>query len=221
LSNLTISPEGRFNLDRAFIRPLLLLKELSYLDIGLVCTSPCPYRLSDEDFDELVKAMPKLESLTFGNFPCSHPANNTIRTLASVAKHCKHLKELVIHTNVEAIINGVSQRENWGSDLTAQEPFSPFVGCPLSNIIFGPCSIPNHQGAAVFALLLLRLFPRLNSVSVYLLTRNGPDPLWQLVDSLVNAYKGVSTVMADAGEFMNLLSISEAHFYTAADELVS
>ena len=214
LSTLTIYPEGRFDLDKAFVRPLLFLKELSILDIGLICTPPCPYLLSDEDLDELVKALPKLSSLNFGHFPCSHPANTTIKTLVSIAKHCKHLTEFVIHTNVEAIANEVSQRENWGDDLAPQDPFSPFVGCPVRKIIFGPCFIPDEQSAQIFAMVLLRLFPHLDAIMP---SRDEVQLFWPTVNRLITTYRSVGATIADVGKFMSSLPVCETHFHAAAD----
>jgi len=65
LTILFVSPEGDFDLDRTTIRPFLFLNQLTQLDITLVCTQDrCSYKLTDEDLEELVAAMPKLEILS-------------------------------------------------------------------------------------------------------------------------------------------------------------
>ena len=215
LSTLVIYPEGPFELDRTFVRPLLFLQELSVLDIGLVCPEPiCLYRLSDEDLDELVKALPKLKSLRFGCIPCDHPADNTIKTLVSIAKHCKHLDELLIHINVEAIINEVAQRENWGDGLIFQDPFSPSGGCPVRNITLGRYPIPDLQGAIQFAVVLTQLFPRLNAVTSSPFPYDHTQPLWQLVSCFITTYRrNIDAAIADVGEFTSTLPIYEAYFH--------
>ena len=217
LSTLTINPDGRFELDKAFVRPLLLLKELSALNIVFMCTPPCPYMLTDEDLDELVKALPNLRSLKFGTSPCSGPANNTIKTLISIAKYCKHLTELVIHTNVEAIVNDVSRHENWRDDLALQDPFFFLAGCPVRIIIFGLCSIPDEQGARTFAMVLLRLFPHLNAITTARLFWD--QLLWSMVDDIITTHRGVGTAIADVGKFMTSFPTCEAYFHVAAGEM--
>ena len=200
LTKFCIRPEGRFDVDTAFIRPLLFLAQLTDLEIEILCGRQCPFKLSDEDIEELVKAMPKLESLCLGSFPCSHPANNTIRSLMSIATHCKHLNELVIHANVEAVIDEVSQRGSRGGDQTSGDPLSIFVECPVKSIIFGPCFIPDEaRGATVFAITLLRLFPRLIELGVSPPTLEG-YPLWEMVEGLITTCRHIGASIADVGK---------------------
>jgi hypothetical protein len=173
---------------------------MTHLEIEMLCGRRCPFKLSDEDLEELVKAMPKLESLFLGSFPCSHPANNTIKSLVSIAKHCKRLCELVIHTNVEAVIDGVSQRGYWGGNQASGDPLSIFVGCPVQAIIFGPCFIPDEgRGAIIFALTLLRLFPCLHEVDFYPPTPES-EPLWDMVKGLITTCGYIGANIADVGK---------------------
>ena len=219
LTMLSISPEGDFDLDGVTTRPILFLNQLTHLDITLICAQGrCSYKLTDENLEELVAAMPKLKSLSFGNFPCAHPANNTIKSLTSIAKHCKHLEQLAIHTNVEAIVTRVLQGNDRGEDPTLEDRLSTFTGCPLRDVIFGPCFIPSgEQGAMIFALTLLRLFPHLRSVAVFP-PNGGIDSLWDLVDVLVTIYRRIRIKIADAGKFTNFLPYTKfAHVPTAAD----
>ena len=197
LTRLSISPEGEFDLDEVTIRPLLFLNQLTMLDISMVCLrGRCPYKLSDENLEELVKAMPELRTLCFGLFPCSHPANNTIKSLVSVATYCKHLEELAIHTNVEVIVTGVFER-GWDDPIPC-DPLPTFVGCPLRNVMFGSCPIPGEQrGAMIFALALLRLFPHLISVTAFLGTLEK-DPQWELVDGVIITDRRIRANIADA-----------------------
>ena len=199
LTTLSISPTGHFDLDIASIRSLLCLTQLNDLRINFRCSrNRCPYKLSDGDLRELVKAMPKLQLLSLGSFPCSHPANNTLKSLITIANHCKHLDELVIHTNVGAVINELHQRRDWGHGWTPEDPLSAFIGCPVRSIMFGSCPIPHDgQGAIVFALILLRLFPRLNSVEAACLVR---DPLWEVVQHVIATHGSVGAELANVGK---------------------
>ena len=133
LTRLSISPEGAFDLEEATIRPLLFLNQLTMLEIGLHCSPDrCLYKISDKDLEELVKAMPKLKSLCLGQFPCSRPADNTMKSLVSIAKHCKHLEELIIHINIEAIVAGVFQHDG-GKTIPPKTPF-PLSPSALSTL---------------------------------------------------------------------------------------
>ena len=126
LTVLLINPEGDFDLDGATVQPILSLNQLTHLEITPVCgRDRCPYKLSDQDIEGLVTAMPRLEQLSLGPFPCSQPANNTIKTLISTAKHCKRLEQLVIHTNVGAIVAGVFQGGDRGEDPAPKDRLSP------------------------------------------------------------------------------------------------
>ena len=200
LTSLSIKPAGHFDIDAAFIRPLLFLTQMVWLYIDVACEPLCAYKLSDEDLEELVKAMPDLKLLHLGRRPCSHPANNSIKSLVSIAKHCRHLFELQIHTNVEVVVSGVSQHGGWGGDRTSGDPPSVFAGCPVSEIVFGPCFIPNEQqGAVLFAFMLLRLFPRLNSVVVYdSISESGH--LWEMVKGIINTCGHIGANVADIGK---------------------
>lgn len=162
--------------DQATIEHLLPLTQLTTLAISFVCgQNQCGHQLSDEDLERLVKAMPKLDSLSLGRRPCSIPANNSIKSLMAIAKHSKYLKELSIHTNVEAITRSSVPR----SSLEDRA----LVGCPLRTITFGSCPIPNReQGVQAFTSTLLRLFPGLHSVG-----SPDRDPQWDSVSKVVVA----------------------------------
>lgn len=206
LTMLFVTPEGDFDLDKTTIRPFLFLNQLTQLDITLVCTQDrCSYKLTDEDLEELVAAMPKLEILSFGSFPCARSVNNTVKSLTSIAKHCKHLEQLAIHINVEAIVTRALQGDEVKEDPALEDCLSIFAGCPLRTIVFGACFIPNdEQGAMIFALTLSRLFPHLRSVTVF--PPDGErDSLWDLVDVVIAFSRKIRINVADAGKFTSFL----------------
>ena len=209
LTSLSIAPKGDFNLDTATIQPLLFLNQLTFLDIQMLCGQDrCPYKLSDKNLEDLVRAMPKLSSLSLGAVPCSQPASTTMKSLVSIAKYCKHLEDLIIHTNIEAIVGGVFEREARGEHPTPDAPIPTFTQCPLRNIIFGPCFIPRGQrGAMAFALTLLRLFPRLVIVTTLLQTTDQTTemgPQWEMIDDIILTDRRMRANIVEAGKFTGL-----------------
>jgi len=208
LSYLKITPNGHFNLNGTIIDLLTSLNQLAVLDISSTCDSDwCGYLLTDADIERLVKAAPKLGSLLLGGSSCTRPAGHTMKSLIAIAKHCKHLDHLTIHTNVEAIIARVFDLDGWREKPASEDPLRDFVDCPLRSITFNPCPIPREQqGETVFALTLLRLFPRLSGVEVFQMA-DEPDPQWELVQNFVTVYRRIRANIAETGEYVGLYHI--------------
>ena len=184
LTDLMIDCEDDFSgleVDRKTVEHLLPLSQLTTLEIWFNCgENKCGYKLTDQDLEKLVKAMPNLEEMALGRKLCSIPANNSIKSLEAIAKHCKHLRVLSIHINVGAVISGSSVTSFSGVESPSPRD-SALVKCPLTNITLGPCLIPNgKQGIHEFASTLLRLFPCLSEVK-----SSYQDQQWKLVHDLV------------------------------------
>lgn len=185
LTMLAIDCKDNFSgleVNRATVEHLLPLTQLTSLAISFTCgLNQCGHKLSDEDLELLVKAMPELEDLTLGETPCSIPADNSIKSLVAIAEHCKHLRQLSIHVNVGASITGppvAGPPDVEGPTLRNHD----LVECPLRIVTFGPCLIPSgEKGVHTFASTLLRLFPRLHTVA------GSGNPQWDLVRSVVAA----------------------------------
>jgi len=217
LAELTIDLRGgycpSFEVDGTTIEPLLSLNQLTTLVISFVCgQGKCGHKISDEDLEKLVKAMPKLRFLALGAKLCSVPTNNPVKDLVAIAKHCKHLKKLTIHTNVEAIINSFSDR----GDFLVEDPTfgGPALGgCPLRSIIFNPCPIPNGvQGVKIFASTLLRLFPHLAEA-----TSTCPvSPEWKLVGAFITALR-LALVTGESGSFVSRMKFADGDGVADAD----
>lgn len=189
LSVLSVRPDDNFDLNTDFVRPLLFLRQLTILLIGGACHPQCTYNLGDEDLENIAVAMPKLKILSLGDFPCSHPANTTTKGLASIAKHCKNLNELAIHTNVDTVIGEILRSDYWGFDQMMEIPSPLFVDCPVRTITFGPCPIPGERGATIFARTLIRLFPHLDTSHAFPEPGGETNPLWDMVSRLVLVYR--------------------------------
>jgi len=156
LMELTIDFRGdycvSFEVDGTTIKSLLSLNQLTTPVILLIChQDKCGHKLSGEDLEKLVKAMPKLRYPALGAELCPASANNPIKSFVAIAKHCKHLKKQTIHTNVAAIINGFSNR----GDCTVEDSTfrdSTLDGCPHPSTVFSPCPVPNGvRGARYLA----------------------------------------------------------------------
>jgi hypothetical protein len=163
LTKFTIYPQGNFlDVDERTIENLPLFNRLTMLEVSFVCSpNECDYKISDEVLERLVKAIPNLESLILGSALCSRPADNSIKSLVAIAKHCKRLEQLVIHTNVEAVISGRNYYP--GEDPILGGP--ALVGCPLRSIAIGRYSVLGEkENAKKFASVLLWLFPHLIEV---------------------------------------------------------
>lgn len=188
LTDLFIMCKDQFSgleVDRRLVQILLPFTQLTLLHISFTCgQGQCSHKLSDEDLERLVKAMPNLSELVLGGrILCPIPANNSIKSLVAIAKHCKHLEELTIHTNVEAIISGPPPEEY----PIPRDQNS--VRCPLHSITFGPCSIPNgEQGVRMFVSVLEGLFPNLLMVGASPTTSQ-----WRLVRAKIFAAAGSVT----------------------------
>lgn len=168
LTDLIIGCQGSFSgleVNGTVIEHLLSFTQLTSLTISFICgQNQCGHKLSDEDLEKLVKAMPNLEYLVLGEEPCSIPAKTSIKSLEAIAQHCKHLTSLTIHTNVEAVIAGSFVHHGTsGRYVVLAHPGS--VECPLHTITFGCCHVPGGEdGAVTFALTLLEMFPHLRRV---------------------------------------------------------
>ena len=168
LTGLTISlRHNSLKVDGRTIEHLLFLKQLTTLEIFSLCSpDECSYELSDEDIEKLVMAMPKLKNLDLGGNPCSTPANNSVKSLIAIAKHCKRLEIMTIHINAGA----VARIQNYSNNDPRKDPIlgdPALVGCPLQSIIFGPCKTIKDEGqATIFGLTLSQLFPRLTNLDL-------------------------------------------------------
>ena len=87
-------------IDSSLISRFLPFTNLVELQIMTECmfSGPCVSHLTDEDVEQLVIALPKLEAVTLGEWPCdSDTCQTTIRSLLSFSTHCAKLRYLNIH----------------------------------------------------------------------------------------------------------------------------
>ena len=172
LTELCLFPGEGWIIDRVSIAPLLVLGEpISPAIFTEFEDSRCTFLLSDKDIEQLVKAMLKLRALLLGLLCPEQMCDDlTVKSLVMITKHCKALESLEMHVNCESIVTSTDERELPGLfDFNTKAPSevipSEYDGCPLRTAIFGSCPIPlDEEGGIIFALTLLRLFPRLSEV---------------------------------------------------------
>jgi len=86
-------------IDSSLVSKFLQLTDLVDVRIGTGCFfRPCVSQFTDEDVERLAIALPKLEALTLGEWPCdSNTCPTTVRSLLSLSIHCTKLRYLNIH----------------------------------------------------------------------------------------------------------------------------
>ena len=99
-----IYPEDTI-LNSTFLSSVLKFRNLVALYVGTRCpTDGCTFRLTDDDVEKLVTALPRLESLQLG-IPCSlNSCGTTAASLLLISTHCPGLTVLEIHFNTFAIV---------------------------------------------------------------------------------------------------------------------
>ena len=134
---------------------LLPFTQLKELVIGFSCELGCSSTIDDDTITALARAMPKLETLRFGNPPCKTPAGVTTKGLSALAHYCLRLSELCVHFQVASF--DPSQMPGFASsdDCTV-----PRDACALTDLNVGDTRMPK-ESALMVALTLTRIFPRL------------------------------------------------------------
>jgi hypothetical protein len=83
-------------------------KNLTNLTLSSECSDRCQTSdLTDDDIDLLTTAMPCLEVLSLGGYPCIVPSQITFKSLYTISRQCTRLMELVIHFNPALFVNKV------------------------------------------------------------------------------------------------------------------
>ena len=156
-------------------RSLLLFTRLKKLDIGFPCGRDCSSTIDDDILTDLARAIPKLKNLRLGAAPCNTPASVTFKGLAALTYHCPRLSKLRIHFRV--------------ANFDPAESPLPQGDCALTDLEVGGISVPGGSTSMV-ALTLLRIFPRLHSISY-------TNPGWAMVAHAINVTEEFSD---DSGE---------------------
>ena len=156
---------------------LLPLAHLTYVSIQMICWGrPCDSQFTDQDVESLAIALPELQTLELGNFPCGNgTCPTTVRSLLSLSIHCRELRSLSIHFSTENLgvdmLNLLDNTYSQGLHLKSK--------CSLETLVTGAISFKSADHELVLISIgMLTIFPAL----ARFITRS---PCWvQLEDTM-------------------------------------
>jgi hypothetical protein len=142
-------------------RPLLSFKQLRKLEIEFSCGGGCSSTIDDDFLTDMVRAMPKLETLRLGREPCEIPTGVTAKGLAVLAHHCPNLSDLRIHFRVDSFgaTLAISGTPHPGTTAARRD-------CALRSLDVGRIPMP-EESVWVAVLTLICIFPRVSSIYCY------------------------------------------------------
>ena len=143
----------------------LISRFLPFTDLVDVVTDmdcyirPCASQFTDDDVERLAIALPKLESLSLGGWPCSaDTCPTTVRSLLFLSVHCTRLKHLNIHFRTGSIradmLDTLGYAYSQGLYLRPK--------CTLTALVTGeaPLTLADHDPALI-SIGMLMIFPSL------------------------------------------------------------
>ena len=148
-------------------------KRLVDLKILFPCEDDCS-GLDDDVLVGLSRAMPKLESLWLGDWPCEQfTGGATARGLAALARNCPNLSSLRVHFQVAGLGDPPTHLET-----TCNAGHTSLrTGCAQMELDVGEIPVPEGS-ASMIALALLRIFPRIQIV-------HFKDRAWGEVEDMI------------------------------------
>jgi hypothetical protein len=166
-------------------RPLLSFKQLRKLEIEFSCEGGCSSTIDDDFLTDMVRAMPKLETLRLGREPCEIPTGVTAKGLAVLAHHCPNLSDLRIHFRVDSFDATLAISGTPHPGTTA-----PRKDCALRSLDVGRIPMP-EESVWVAVLTLVCIFPRVSCIYCY-------DENWERV---LDAFLGRLTCTTESLRF--------------------
>ena len=118
--------------------------------------------------------MPKLESLTLGDWPCSEFTGGvTAKGLVALARNCQNLSSLCVHFQVASLSSPPT-----GPETTHTAGYSAsWTGCALTRLDVGEMAV-SDDSAPMVALTLLCIFPRIETIGFL-------EEAWDVVDAMI------------------------------------
>ena len=139
---------------------LLPFTQLEHLEIESSCKGGCSSRVDDELVINLSRAMPKLEVLCLGDYPCREFTTGvTAKGLVALAHHCPNLSELCVHFQVASLSTPPASSEK----APNTESSGLWPDCALKDLAAGEIPVP-EESVLMVALTLLRIFPRIVTI---------------------------------------------------------
>ena len=141
---------------------LLSFTRLVDLKIEFSCDDSCS-GVDDDILIDLSRAMPRLESLRLGDWPChGFTGGVTANGLVALVHNCPNISCLRVHFRAESLIGpttGFETTDNAGHSTL-------WMGCALKVLEVGEIPVPEGSESMV-AITLLRIFPRIETIIVY------------------------------------------------------
>ena len=127
--------------------------QLVDLNIKSPCDGGCS-RVGDDAVISLSRAMPKLQSLQLGDWPCRRFTGGvTAKGLVALARNCPNLSFLCVHFQAVSLSDPPA-----GLETTRSAGYSvSWTGCALTELEVGQILVPEGS-ASIVALTLLRIF---------------------------------------------------------------
>ena len=199
LATITYS-HSTLPMDCTFISRFLPLKALVDLQINVDCFfQPCPSKFTDQDVERLAIALPKLKTLTLGEWPCnSDTCPTTIRSLLSLSIHCTQLKYLNIHFRMVTLRADVLDMLGYAySQGLHSKP-----KCALETLVVQEMHLVlSDYDPALISMGMLMIFPSLTKFfSEHL------SPTWARLELLVKDFGQVKGIAILTEQLMKCLS---------------
>ncbi|KAF9650183.1 hypothetical protein BDM02DRAFT_3112402 [Thelephora ganbajun] len=117
--------------------PTLLSSAADFRNLAVLCLQTycsnvegCRFHLADNDMENLVVMLPRLEKLEPGQACCFGSCNTTVASLLMASVHCLDLIKLEIHFNTRTIVGGIQRLLGGGFGHDK-------VKCKLRNLAVG------------------------------------------------------------------------------------
>ena len=150
--------------DAAFMSPIMHFHGLVRLALRSPCSnvSGCTFSLTDDDFAEIVIALPRLKGASFGLVCSANSCRTTVSCLLSLSTHCKDLENLEIHFNTTNLLGDLA---SMSEDPRLHDAHS-LPKCELwwLDVWSAPLQIRAEDRGSVAA-GFLRIFPLLRTIS--------------------------------------------------------
>ena len=169
-----------------------------FLDMGCFMR-PCVSTFTDQDVERLAIALPKLEALTLGGWPCGgDTCPTTVRSLLILSVHCTKLNHLNIHFRTANLrVDMLNLLEYACSQGLLSKP-----KCPLKVLMVGDMvpMLADHD-IALISMGMLMIFPSLVKFSTI-------SRAWAEVEVMVQALGQVGEQLTayTAANFMRILN---------------
>ena len=138
---------------------LLPFTQLVDLEIRFPCDDSCS-GVDDRVLIDLSQAMPNLQSLKLGDWPCRRFTGGvTVNGLVALAYNCPNISSLRVHFQVASLSNPPI---SLGTTNNAGYPTS-WASCALRVLQVGEIPVPEGL-ASMVSLTLLRIFPQIETI---------------------------------------------------------